>query len=497
MRNAFSGLADSLASGHGLIPVLKNARQQFTLFGKLSVAAAVVGVISASTQTYENYQAEQQKLRQETIDSSNEFLDSADTFEQAYAKYANKTILTSEEESDLASAVDGTVAALGDKSSALQSVVSSSDDYLNSLDAIAKAELEQSKRSASDALKAANEQLEKDAGDKGGLFGTGFFSLSNKPAKTAIEIPEADLEEYKALKDILESPEVSKYISTTSWGTKDLSGRGHTYYTFDADAGLDSLIDQYYTAVEIKNKLNDEGLTDNTTYEDASNAVDALSSSIQEAIAQTYNFQKANYELENGIPSTIEEFYAMREAVLSSATDSVEARQQMAETMNEEFGDIFDLSSVESQMNLIESVTKNVQGMNDEKFNTFETFFDIKTKLNDGECTVGEYSNAIAEVNDAISQVENKDAQEFLRLQLGLEIDENGNVKDEVMKLRDKLIRDFENSGVDPDIAASVADSLNKSELKAAIQLVANGKIDMSNIDSDEVKREIEKQAKK
>ena len=486
------GAAANLAKG-ALVSFLK------TPLGIVTGIGAIVTVIGTVISLIDSYKQKQQELRQENIDTSNSFSTAFGTFEQAYIKYADKTVLTVDEENELKSAIDGTISALGDKSGALKEAAGASSEYASSLEKIAQAELVEAQRLSNDARKSAEEQIKADAGD------WILFSMRNKDREADIQLPKVDSNEYKAVKDLVESDAFQEYVGY-AYGRQDtfLNKNGEEWFRFDPNGNLDSLIEQYNFALDLKNQLNDyaaetgdDKILESKTYEDASNAVSIMSSGIEEAIKQTYNYEKANYQLKNGIATTEEEFYAMREAILSNATASIDARVAMADLMNEEYADVFDLSSIEAKMNYIESVTSGIKGMDFGKINTFEMFLDMKTRVNNGECTVGDYTDYIEQANEAINSIEDAEVQEFLRVQLGLELDEDGNIEDEIQSLKDKLVRDLTDNKVSAEVAEAFADGLSASELEAAVNLVASGEIDLQNFDIDKATKEIEKEAKR
>lgn len=465
-----------------------------SIFSSFSGAAAaigvVTGVISAIIAAYKNYKEELRQARQATIDTSNSFNESLGNFEQAYIKYADRTALTVDEEADLKNAIDGTVNALGDKASALKENIGASNQYFQNLDKIAKAEAEQAKRTAAEAKVAAEENLKQ--AEKQYWWSTGE---NGKKTDLDFKFGVSASDEYKDIEDLVDKAKSLGY-------TEGDSNKGTLWFRFSADDSIDTTISKLNMAEQMRDRNAESGNIDNSQYEMMTASLEQGSALLDEIIQQTYNEAKATYQVKNGIATNVDEFYKMREAVLAASGDSVAARSAVGELMNEEYKDIFDFSSVESQIDYIKSVTKDITNIGTGKENTFETFLDIKTRLNNGECTVGEYHDAIINANEAINSIEDVETQNFLRVQLGLELDAEGNIDDEVEKLRYKLIRDLQQTdedgivkGVAPNIAKDIADSLSKTELEAAINIVADGELDLGNLDVDKFNEEVRKRA--
>lgn len=466
-----------------------------TTAGMLTWAGIVVTAVTSIISAYKQHQETLRQERQEIIDTANTFGSSFGSFEQAYIKYADKTVLTVDEENELKSAIDSTVDALGDKSAALSAAIGSSSEYVSSLDDIAKAELKEQQRLANSGKKAAEENFKSVAGE--------YQLFSMKKSAADFKIPKSTSDEYKAIQDIINDPNFQKYVGSNNIGWNQ-GLEAQSWFRFDKDTDIDGLVEQYNYALEIKNKLSDEAsktgndkLLDSDTYKTASEAVNVMSSNMGELVQQTYNAEKATYQLENGIAKTDEQFYKMRESVLSSASDSLEVRAALGEVMNEEYADIFDLSSIEAQMSYIKSVTDGISDLSGTDENTFETLLELKTKVNNGECTVGDYTSQLQQANEAINSIEDAETQEFLRVQLGIELDEDGNIEDEIKTLKDKLVKDLTNNKVAPEVAEAFANDLSKTELNAAINLIASGEIDLQNFDIDKAMDEIEEEAER
>ena len=450
----------------------KNLSTSQKITGTLAGIGVATTILASIATAVEAHKEAQRQARQEIVDTANTFNDSFGSFEQAYIKYADKTVLSADEENELKSAIDGTVNALGDKSSALKEAIGSSSEYINNLSEIAKAELTEQERLAKDAKQAAKENLIETASQTENFGATRLID---------IKLPDANSKEYKAVEDLL--GETQKHFATRFTNSN--------WIEFGDLTDIDNMMAKYNSLIDLRDRLNDENLIDNDFYKDISKSIDTLSSGMDEYIKQTYNAEKASYQLKNGIATNEEEFYAMREAILSSASASVDVRSAIGDIMNEQYKDTFDLSSVESKINYIKNVTKDIADIGGKDEATFETLLDLKTKVNNGECSVGDYVSQIQEANDAIGSIENEDAQEFLRVQLGLELDSDGNIKDDIKKTRDKLINDLKNSGVAEDVATSFTDSLSSKELVVAQDLLVDGELDLKHLDSDKVKKQI------
>lgn len=460
--------------------------------GVMTGIGLAIAAVSTAIQFAEDKIAEVNKARQEKFDASNNFNDSFDSFEQAYIKYSDKTILSSDEENELTSAINGTIDALGNKSAVLRDVAGASSDYVSNLNDIAKAELKQQNQLATDAQKAAKDKI-KDTFSEGII--NGLADWFGGIGKYDFLLPSKDSKEWKAIKDITESKSFKKYVAgVSSHGSEfGLDDEFSKNFDFDADTNLDGYIEQLNYANEIVDKLNakaqetnDDSYLDSVVYKQASSAVENLSSDLGEYIKQTYSAEKASYQLKNGIPKTTDEFYKMQEAVLKASSSTVAGRQEILDLLNKDYADTFDLSSAESQLKQFQALTNGIKSISKDKENKFEALIDLKTKVNNGECSVGDYSKAVDEANDAINEIAKKDynTANALRVQLGIEVDSKGNVDDEVVKLKNKFVKALTKNNVEKEVAESFTNKLSKTELEAAVELSATGEIDLKNIDT-------------
>jgi TP901 family phage tail tape measure protein len=145
--------------------------------------------------------------------------------------------------------------------------------------------------------------------------------------------------------------------------------------------------------------------------------------------------------------------------------------------------------NAEDMYGSLDKILTSVNDVNG-KDKTFETYFDLQAKVNNGECTVGEYVNNL---NDVISVIDGLDVDKNAKkaLKLSLQLDDN-DIKKQYTSFKNSLI----GSGVDKDIAKKFADGLNAQELEAAVKLKAEGKIDFKNLNLDDFKKQIQDAAK-
>lgn len=498
VSNFFSDLNSGLDSGMSKMQAFGKAGRAagsnlWTFFktpaGIGTAIAGITTLISGVITVVNSLHEAKIKALDEKIDFNNNFSSAFSDFEQAYIKYSGKTILSAEEEKDFASAVDGTVSALGEKSSALQKAAGASSEYFNNINKIATEEIKAQKRSATAAKNAAKNKLSD--------------NLYWKEAASFL-FPDENSDQFKAVEDILRDKNFQKKYTAV---TKDKNGKD-VAFSFDmkADGNIDEMIEQYnylknlvQETEDYASKLSEDAsnnLLNGNTYKDMKKTAKDMSKDIQSMIKATYDEQKAIYQLNNGIPKTTNDFYKMQDAVLSASSKSLETRMEISNLLNKDYGNAFDLSSVESQLKQFRALTSGIKSIGKDKENKFETLIEMKTRLNDGDCTVGEYTKAVNNANDAINEIAKTDGAtaNALRVQLGLEVDDDGNINDEVVKLKKKFVGSLTKNKVDKDVAKKFTNSLSKGELEAAVELSANGEINLKKLDTKNLDKSIKKQ---
>lgn len=505
-----STVSSIMSSGDGLIKKFKgigkaagDAGGSITKSFGGSLSAAVTGIglaVTAISLLYNQHKKAKEaaaEARREAIEDSNKYLDAAFSFEEAYIKYSGKTNLTVEEEAELTSAINSTVDALGDKSSALRQVVNSSNDYVSSLERIKNAELEDAKIIAQDKQKNAKLDLEDMVSDWSGESVSGSplgidISYYNSTAKKIAKDVASDYYKEGEKKKGRKKPAVPATLS------------------IDSDASADEILDYYYALVEFKNELlNVENFEDvSGTFEQVDNVIEKMSETVKVYEDGLYDFTKADYQLKKGIPKTIEEYIAMREAILKDEDIKklpLDARTSILNSLDSEYSQIFDLSSAEVQARKFVGIIKaygngKVDGTNE--IGTVETFLNMRTAVNNNECTVGEYLSQFNKVNnltngkDGAGKSWSEDEKRIFKTTLGLDTD---TIKQQYADMQNYLLREAGVNSTSPHYDATknriteFLNGLTAEELKAVIDV--RTKIDWKYSNPEDILKQIEDQA--
>lgn len=483
----------------------KLASSMSAVVGGIGLAIAAIGLV---TSAIKNHYEEQARLRQETIATSDEFLNSASSFEQAYIKYSGKTDLTSEEEAELEAAIKGTVDALGDKSSALQTIVNGSNDYLKSLEAIKDAELE----AANSAAKAKRDAAKKDLEEVAMGWTNADGAEVNVKVASGVN---PDSEEVAKIADKIGGKYYTT-LSTSGSGTTSAMG-----FELPDVSDVNDIIEYYHMLKEYQEALSDSGLSDTSAYDNVTSAIDEMAESVDTYINGVYDAAKAQYQFNNGIPKTVDEYLKMREAILKNddiKNLSFDTKQTIANTLDKEYGQTFDLSSAEVQarrfVGVIESYNNKVKELasvgsdtinNTDDVGTVETFINVRTAVNNNECTVGQYMSELDKVSTMMDDWSDKEKNEF-NTSFGLDTD---TIKQQYDEIYDYLngknisaLNEYEKNGEFRAEKDNIKDweirnflnGLSAYELQAVVNLKTE--LDWENDNWDEIEAKVQEEAK-
>lgn len=449
-------------------------KASWTALGRMGAAStaatigisALVTILAAGYSAFKNMKEAESQARQETIESSNSFLDSAKTFEQAYIKYSGKSFLTTEEENELAGAIDGTIEALDGKSTAMSNVVNASDDYVANLERIMLAERKTAKEIARDKELAAQRELTETS--------KGWFAFDGGELDILID----GGKELEIAQDVLKD-----YVKIDNYRTDVQS------IQLDPNASAKEVV-EYYNALKIYKKeledtMTDNELLDSKTYGAVKTKIDSLTDSVNNYVSGTYDMAKASKR----IPKTLDEYLKTRKEIISEVGGDFATKQQTANWLDNDYGSMFDLSSVEAQARKFQGIIKHfgdgtVDGTNE--IGTVEAFLNMRTAVNNNECTVGEYMSQLDDVETMMDGWSDEEKEAF-NLEFGIDTDSvkeqyNATLKDMKKVMSEDAAKDFLNG-------------LNASELQAFFNL--KGKIDWENQTPDQIMKMIEEEAKR
>lgn len=473
---AFKDIGKSAKSAGGTITKSLTG----SLSGWVTGIGLAVAAISLLVTHIKNQREAESALRQEAIESSSKFLDAASSFELAYIKYADKTSLTADEENELSLAINGTVEALGDKSSALKDVVNDSEDYLANLERIQKAELEESKKQVKE--KRSNAEKELDS-----LGQTSVYGIGNTSSRVKLE----DIPELKVASEI-----TKRFLRYDTANRNDVDARKY-YLGLPDNASYDDIVEYYNVLQEYKEKLLELGLDKTDAFDNTEKAIDKMSAGVGNYIDALRQLYKVEYQLDFGTPKTVEDYIGMRQEVIEGIGGDFNTRKEVANTLDEEYGAVFDLSTPEFQSRKLIGL---IDGYGEEEALQVETFLNMRTKVNNNECSVGEYMSQFNEVKELGSELGYE--QEFATA-FGLDADQIKEQYDEVYGyLRNEFAPEEIFNGVsqprfskeDSDRVKKFLNSLTASELAAVLQIKTE--IDWENMSAEDIRAQIEEEAR-
>lgn len=142
--------------------------------------------------------------------------------------------------------------------------------------------------------------------------------------------------------------------------------------------------------------------------------------------------------------------------------------------------------SADNLEDYIDDMLNTINSLDDGQQKKFEIFFDMKSKLNNGDCTVGEYVKSVNDVKNVIKNSGlDEDMQYQLQMSLGIKDDDTvKQVKDFKKKLTD--------AGKSEDVANEIVNGLTKTELEAAVSL----KLKLKDMNVNDIKKAIADEAK-
>lgn len=268
---------------------------------------AAIGAILLIKDAIENARTERIEEAASTIASTEATIENADAVKAAYIeyeKYANRTDLTESEEASFKTAIDNVTSALGDKATALEGVTQGTKDYTEALDGAIKKELEEAQLAAKEKRVAAEKKLQDETWS--GWSGS-QISYNIQDAWTDEEYVKAKEAAQKIASDYLRE----KITSSAAGATATELVLEPVNWNVD-HSNMDAVVDYYYTLLDLKNELLRQDLTSNDIYDAVIEKTGMLKDSVETYVQSIYDETSANYVLQNGVPTTVEELEKFR-----------------------------------------------------------------------------------------------------------------------------------------------------------------------------------------
>lgn len=287
-----------------------------------------MSVISAVTSEVKQAQEE---ARQAIIDTGDTVYETANDIESAYIKmqkYAKITDKTTDDENNLNEAIDALNKILGDNASAFDNAATSAENYADKIGSTLTNALHDAWVDAKKVSDAAMKDLAADT-----------YSWVNGSQITVKVNPYATDEEYSAARQIV--------LDSFDYDLdkKYYSAHGTSSYEYevepkDWDANHDDMnavVEYYYDLLSIQDKLAEQDLMQTAIYDDITAKVNLLKSGVEKYIQAKYNELKLEYEWRNGVPTTIDEYNSLIDALIAATGVGAEFQDQLRSMAYDDF----------------------------------------------------------------------------------------------------------------------------------------------------------------
>ena len=303
----------------------------------LSVA---FGAISTKIQKYNQ---ELEEARQKNIEAADSASEKAQKLNELYDKYtdlAKITDKTDAQEEDFKTTIKEITTALGEKTTALEGLTAGTKDYTDALKGATKAELESLYTTAVTGRKSAEEQLQKDV-----------YSNFNG-SKITIKLNEnmvGDENHVKALKTVREL--LSDYEDVGAF-YEDVGTFNKEWKPINWDedhTNMEEVVEYYNALVKAREKLimtaqqtDDDAILDSDIYKDIDATINKLQTDVDTYTKKRYEELKLEYEMQKGIPTTVEEYQAMQKSLLETSNIGEYFNSIISAMLSEDFSGIIE-----------------------------------------------------------------------------------------------------------------------------------------------------------
>lgn len=371
--------------------------------------STIIGAVSAKISEYKENIRETRQANMDAATSAKEEADSLNELYIQYSKLSSITDKTSQQEDDFKQVVQDITKALGNKADALEGLTAGQNNYTEALKEATKAELESQYATAKIGAKAAEEAL-KDKTYNAWWDGS-QITIAKNEQMTAIEEHVAALE---AVQDIL-----AKY--------EDMSSNGIEWEPvgWDEDRNdMNAVLEYYYDLIEARDRLatdeNADFLMSSDIYKSINTTINSLSESVKNYTEQQYQALLLQYEWQNGIPRTEEEFKAMEASILSASGAGEEFQKVLKDFLINDFSSFFpedtdtEIAKTEqSAKKLFDQLTSSKESL--DKFqSSVQSAYDSYAKLMNLDISSSDILSSIQSITSAVSDMDGSLNWEFI-----------------------------------------------------------------------------------
>lgn len=319
---------------------------------------ALSTIIGAVSSKVSEYNQKMEEARQANIDAATTASENAKELSGLYTEYSRLASIsnkTSSQEEEFNEIVKDITKSLGDKAEALKGLTVGTDEYTQALKKATKAELENYYATAVTGRKAAEEELQKTVYDS---WNGSKITIQMNTQMTGVENHMKALE---TVRDLL-----SEFEDEGTYGSE------WEPINWDKDhKDMDAVVEYYNALIEARKKLimeaqatDDDTLLDSDIYKDIDSTINTLSEDVQTYLEKRYEELKLEYEMQNGIPETTEEYNNMKQSLLDSSEAGEYFNNTITEMLANDFTDLANgvQNVADSTNNLAEATSKLSSG---------------------------------------------------------------------------------------------------------------------------------------
>lgn len=344
------------AAVKGLALNLKMAFMSNPIGISIMALSTIIGAVSSKVSEYNEKVKE---TRQANIDAATSAKDKADELSKLYSQYEQLNSITNKtqsQEEQFKQAVIDITKALGDKASVLEGLTSGTNNYTEALKNATKAELESLYVEAKVGAKAAEEELQSASYSN---WSGSKITIQQNEQMTGVEEHMAAL---NAVKDILKEYETLGMVgNATVLEWKPIG--------FDQNPDdMKAVVEYYQALIQARDKLvtadNADFLMSSDIYKDINTTINELSDSVEKYIEQQYQSLKLEYEWQNGIPTTEEEFKKMETSILNASGAGKEFQSILKGYLNEDFATFSEsTNSINDIADAVDNATQSISNI--------------------------------------------------------------------------------------------------------------------------------------